>query len=71
MNASPFAFHTAIDSASQVAAEETEGQSGRVLEQFALICDALIDTLVDAQDLKGFVSVSSPHTSLNILNSLR
>jgi cohesin loading factor subunit SCC2 len=40
----------------QVVADKAEKEATVLVEQYARICDALIDTLVDGQELQGFVS---------------
>jgi hypothetical protein len=40
----------------QIVADKTEKEATALVELYARICDALIDTLVDGQELPGFVS---------------
>ena len=40
----------------QIVADKMEKEATALVEQYARICDALIDTLVDGQELPGFVS---------------
>jgi len=42
--------------APQIVADKAEREATVLVEQYARICDALIDTLVDGQELPGFVS---------------
>lgn len=49
----------------QIVADKTEKEATAVVEQYARICDALIDTLVDGQELPGFVSRTRAVSSLS------
>jgi len=49
----------------QIAAGKTEKEATVLVEQYARICDALIDTLVDGQELPGFVSRARTVSSLS------
>jgi len=56
----------------QIVADKAEKEATALVEQYARICDALIDTLVDGQELPGFVSymraipsLSHPFSSLS------
>jgi hypothetical protein len=49
----------------QIIADKTEKEATVLVEQYARICDALIDTLVDGQELQGFVSLAEAVSSLS------
>jgi hypothetical protein len=49
----------------QVVADKAEKEATVLVEQYARICDALIDTLVDGQELPGFVSRARAISSLS------
>lgn len=49
----------------QIVADKMEKEATVLVEQYTRICDALIDTLVDGQELPGFVSSAEVILSLS------
>lgn len=49
----------------QIVADKSEKEATVLVEQYTRICDALIDTLVDGQELPGFVSHARAASSLS------
>lgn len=49
----------------QIVADRTDKEASVLVEQYTRICDALIDTLVDGQELPGFVSRTKTLSALS------